>query len=81
MQVEGDTLFLFIENSMAVAPVVEGGQILSTKMKRQEHGYGLRNMQDAVRRMGGEMLPEWDEERFVVSCSLPIKGDGSDGGF
>ena len=63
-------MFIFIENSIAMQPIRKNGEIISTKKQRQEHGFGLRNIRALVDKHGGDILPEWYDNRFIFNCSI-----------
>ena len=40
---------------------------VSTKENKKEHGYGIRNVKDTVKRYGGELFFEREEGKFIVN--------------
>ena len=45
--------------------------LASTKPNAQAHGYGMKNLRDAVARLGGEMTAGAQERQFIVNILLP----------
>ena len=45
--------------------------LASTKPNAQAHGYGMKNLRDAVERLGGEMTAGAQERQFIVNILLP----------
>ncbi|MGN0773717.1 MAG: sensor histidine kinase [Candidatus Ventricola sp.] len=49
---------------------------LTTKEDADAHGYGLRNVQETARRLGGDMTVSVQESLFIVNVLLPVALDG-----
>lgn len=45
----------------------------TTKADADAHGYGLRNVRDAARRLGGDMTVSVRESLFIVNVLLPVE--------
>ena len=48
------------------------GNIMSSKMSREEHGYGVRSMRQIVEKYGGTMTLSADGQTFSVNMLIPI---------
>ena len=48
------------------------GKIMSSKMNREEHGYGVRSMRQIVEKYGGTMTLSAEGQTFSVNMLIPI---------
>lgn len=66
----GGYLTVKVENTYAQAPVKEKGRILTSKQDKDNHGYGLKLVEDIVKKYNGNMEITTREEVFKVVASL-----------
>lgn len=60
-------------NSVADKPVVENGKYLTTKTEeRQEHGFGILNVIEAIKRYDGRYFIECEKDEFQFSIVIPF---------
>lgn len=64
--------FLQIENYCAETPRFVNGVPVTTKPDPENHGFGVRSMEEIVRRYGGTMELSAADGVFLVSILLPI---------
>lgn len=48
------------------------GMVKTTKEDADRHGYGIKNIQSAVRRYGGTVSIETDNEMFILTAVIPM---------
>ena len=48
------------------------GNLMSSKMDKESHGYGVRSMRQIVEKYGGTMTISVDEQTFAVNMLIPI---------
>ncbi len=48
------------------------GAVKTTKKDADRHGYGIKNIQSAVRRYGGTVSIETDNEMFILTAVIPL---------
>lgn len=66
----GGYLTVKVENTYAQAPVKEKGRILTSKQEKDKHGYGLKLVEDIVKKYNGNLEISTKEEVFKVVASL-----------
>lgn len=71
-----DTYYMIVMRN-TMEPENRPGKLLSqnrftTKQNRELHGYGMQNMKKTVRRYGGEITADIEENIFTVTIFLPI---------
>ena len=69
---EGEQAVISVKNSMATKPIVEDGEFQTTKTKEAgEHGIGIRNVVETVKKYGGKYVIDYDEENFQITILIP----------
>ena len=72
-------LVLKVVNSCDESPISVKGRLLSRKLNDGTHGYGVRNVERAVKRYDGMSMWEYNidsrEFQFVITMPQPIKDD------
>lgn len=73
VEITGRGLFVFavIRNSTVREPVIEKGIFVTTKKDRVNHGLGIRNMLNSVRKSGGSI--SWRYEDGEVETEIILK--------
>lgn len=66
----GGYLTVKVENTYAQAPVKEKGRILTSKQDKDNHGYGLKLVEDIAKKYNGNVEITTKEEVFRVVASL-----------
>ena len=62
---------LYIENSYEIEPMKKGKQFLSMKENgRNEHGWGIENVREIVRRYKGMLDIQYENQNFSVDLVL-----------
>jgi len=64
---------IHMENYFAGEIVYDAyGNIMSSKMNREEHGYGVRSMRQIVEKYGGTMTLSAEGQTFSINILIPI---------
>jgi len=64
---QGEMLFIQISNGILERPVTRNGELITTKSQGGLHGLGMKSVTRIVRRHGGDIQFEAEEERFRVN--------------
>ena len=67
---EKSLMYITIENSFDGNINVENGKILSRKLDKARHGYGLKNVKRIVKKYNGTMDVRYTEKRFHVNIMV-----------
>lgn len=59
-----------IENSIGTRPISVSQQLITSKMDKYRHGWGLRSVSDAVDEAGGEFSYSYDLEKFTAIATV-----------
>ena len=71
---DGETLFFSVSNRYSGEVKGNGdGTFISSKEDRKNHGFGIRNIKEAVARMGGKTEITADGSVFRVYAEVPMK--------
>lgn len=70
---EKNLLMLQVVNSYREEPVLEKGKILTLKKEKQQHGFGLMNIQQIVDHHNGTMEVSWKDDKFTLWLTLIIQ--------
>lgn len=66
-----------IENPCETRVAIEGNVVKTTKKEKQAHGFGLKNMEAALKKYNGELKLKYEEREgekiFLVDMLFPIK--------
>lgn len=73
MEYQKNLLFLAIENSYQGEVLSEKGQLLSTKQDRKNHGFGLKSVEQMVKKYHGEMDVQYKNHIFEVKLILYLE--------
>lgn len=69
---ENGQVVISVKNSMAAEPVVENGKVLTSKTKdAQEHGMGIENVAETVKKYGGRYMVDYGNGEFQFSILIP----------
>jgi len=70
-----DGVWLRMENSCPVAPLVQNGQLFSRKAEAQQHGKGIAQIMQITTRYQGVFTWQYDDttQRFVSQCRFSIR--------
>lgn len=69
---ENGQAVISVKNSMAAAPAVENGKVLTSKTKdAQEHGMGIQNVVETVEKYGGRYMLDYGKGEFQFSILIP----------
>jgi sensor histidine kinase YesM len=70
--IHGKCLFISIENSVGKNIKVAGKEIDSTKENKEQHGFGLKNINDSVEKYGGSLSLTCENNVFKLEILLNI---------
>lgn len=76
MIMEEENLILSVKNPMGLPPKTEGNKILSSKKDRQNHGIGLLNIENVVRKNQGTSSVKCEDGYFSFSAMIPNEQGG-----
>lgn len=76
MVIEEENLILSVRNPMDTLPKVEGKRILSSKKDKQNHGIGLLNIENVVRKNHGTSSIKFEDGYFSFSAMIPNEQGG-----
>jgi len=69
---EGEQAVISVKNSMVTKPIVENGEFQTTKTGDiEEHGIGIRNVVETVKKYGGKYVIDYDEGNFQITILIP----------
>ena len=71
-----DFLWIYCENSVRekqAKMVSRAKELKTTKDDKQNHGYGIKNVQSTVNEYGGEISISIRDELFCVSITIPTE--------
>lgn len=62
-------------NTCEKEPIVKGGKLITTKGRKEYHGYGVRIMESIIEKYDGDIEWEYNNEKniFSVLIMIPIK--------
>lgn len=69
------SIVLCVENDMNHSVRSRNGKLLTHKKDKQNHGFGMMNVMDCLKRNGGEMDYRYDNDRFKVEIVLPFASE------
>lgn len=67
-----DNLYIAVINSFSNKPVLKNGVYITTKEDKQMHGFGIRNIVDAVKRNNGEYVIDAGDNEFSFVICIPL---------
>ncbi|MEA4815109.1 MAG: GHKL domain-containing protein [Oscillospiraceae bacterium] len=65
-------LMLRVKNSFRDTPITEGRILITSKFNTNEHGFGIRGMQEIATRYGGTLETSIHENQFELVACLPL---------
>lgn len=65
-------LFINLKNSMEQEPMVIDGHLISRKLDGLHHGLGMNSVKSAVKKYGGEMQMDWNQNTFHILIMMPV---------
>ena len=68
-----DMLIIKVENGCEEAPVVQDGQLQTTKKDTAFHGWGLKSVQEAAERYDGSVDTEYADDIFKAVVTLSFE--------
>lgn len=76
MVIEEENLILSVRNPMNTLPKVKGKRVLSSKKDKQNHGIGLINVENVVRKNHGTSSIKCEDGYFSFSAMIPNEQGG-----
>lgn len=73
ISVSKGNLIVLIDNSYSGNLVINDGSLQSTKVKKEKHGVGIKNVEKTVQKYGGELYIDYTEKMFSASAIIPYK--------
>ncbi|MBO5093356.1 MAG: GHKL domain-containing protein [Lachnospiraceae bacterium] len=70
IKIEGHNLYISVRNPYVTPRVKKGGEYLTTKQKRTEHGFGLRIVKEIAEKYNGEVVIRDENNMFSVTVLL-----------
>ena len=72
-EIEGNQIILSVKNSIAGLPTQVDGKIVTSKADHpEEHGIGLKNVEEVVEKYDGAYALKFDEGWFMISMLIPL---------
>lgn len=71
ISVSKGNLIILIDNSYSGNLVFDDGKLKSTKPKKEKHGVGIKNVENAVQKYGGELYLDYTLTTFSASVIIP----------
>lgn len=71
--IEDNQIILSVKNSIADLPTQVDGKIVTSKTEHpEEHGIGLKNVEEVVEKYNGGYVIDFDNELFSISMMIPL---------
>ena len=71
--IEDNQIILSVKNSIAELPTQVDGKIVTSKTDHpEEHGIGLKNVEEVVEKYDGGYVIDFDNELFSISMMIPL---------
>ena len=70
-------VLLSIRNYCEQMPELVAGLPVTTKAEKQEHGYGMKNIQEVVQKYDGQMQVRAERNTFILNILLPAPDSAS----
>ena len=72
-EIEGNQIILSVKNSIVGLPTQVDGKIVTSKTDHpEEHGIGLKNVEEVVEKYDGAYALKFDEGWFMISMMIPL---------
>ena len=71
--IEDNNAIISVKNTYENAVIYENGEIQTTKiLDTDEHGIGIKNIAETIRKYGGSYVIQNDEREFYFSIMIPL---------
>ena len=71
--IEDKQIILSVKNAIAELPTQVDGKIVTSKSEQpEEHGIGLKNVEEAIEKYNGGYVIDFDSELFSISMMIPL---------
>lgn len=67
-----DYLFIEISNPSILNPIGEDGQLRTTKKDKENHGFGIKSIEQVVEKYDGMLNYEYQDGQFILNIMLPF---------
>jgi len=67
-----DYLFVEISNPSILNPIGEDGQLRTTKKDKENHGFGIKSIEQVVEKYDGMLNYEYQNGQFILNIMLPF---------
>ncbi len=65
-----DKIIISLKNTYSHKLKIENNIILTTKNDKKSHGFGLKNIENVIKKYNGDLHIEYDEKLFTINCKL-----------
>lgn len=69
-------VFIEIQNYCEKEPLWKGKELLTTKLDKKGHGYGIKSIRYSAEKYGGNITTEYKDKWFKLCILIPIPADG-----
>lgn len=71
--IEDKQIILSVKNAIAELPTQVDGKIVTSKSEQpEEHGIGLKNVEEVIEKYNGGYVIDFDSELFSISMMIPL---------
>lgn len=67
---QNELLFIQIDNSIGEPPIQKGRNLVTTKNEKMRHGYGLKSVENIVKKYDGTFSYYIEEKHFSIVISF-----------
>ena len=67
------SFMFYLKNDIGEPPQIDGEQIKTQKSDKLRHGVGLKSMKQIVKKLGGNMSFEYDNDKFELWIHIAVK--------
>ncbi|MCC0661316.1 GHKL domain-containing protein [Clostridioides sp. ZZV14-6154] len=71
--VKNSFYFMRVENTKINNIIVKNNNFITDKEDRFQHGLGIKSIKNAVNKYDGTVVIEYDDKKFIVKITIPIK--------
>lgn len=72
VQEQAGCAMILVENNIAEKPLIHNGQIETSKVDKQQHGYGLKSINMIVKKYKGSFSWNYNDRQFIATVMLPL---------
>lgn len=72
---QGSLSVMMVENTCSLKPKRENGELVTAKKDRKYHGFGIKNVEEMVKKYCGKVKIEYKDEKFRVLVMFYGKGE------